>query len=280
MHRRDIALRTPLIKRKNELRIPSGKYAQYSSLIPAQYGRFLRQDISASSPLYALSEIFAFAAASESQFLNMIERLVGSVMDSLLNDASSVLADEEPHSSAIANLLYNKRIVEEHIGTLKANVAFLRDGGGYEWPQPSDDKQKEIAAQATTTLYTDFTHLLQQAEKLSDSCDRGIDIAANNAMVVESKRALQQATYVSKLSLLAVLYIPATFTTSLFGMNLVQFGQGSNPNLIWIWACVLVGSYLFTIVLWRFDVAALCMKICHRVLEYMRKLINYDLNIN
>ena len=72
-------------------------------------------------------------------------------------------------------------------------------------------------------LLRDFDHLLERAQILSKSCDRGMDVAGNNARVAESRSAIQQAEWVAKLTMLAFFFIPASFSTSLFGISFVQF---------------------------------------------------------
>ena len=230
-----------------------GKFPQSASLLHASYGRFLDPDASIHDPFYALSEIFVFIASSESQFLNMVEQKIVSEMARSLETEALGLLEDEKHSSTLSNLLYNKNILDEHIRRLKENISSINSRGGPDWPKATDERQKQRVTVVADSLLADFEYLLEKARTLSQSCDRGMDIAGNNAMVAESKRAIRQAKRVSKLTLLAFFYIPASFTTSMFGMNFKQFGQGSLN--IWVWFAVLAPTYIVSLFLLYFDVS-------------------------
>lgn len=130
----------------------------------------------------------------------------------------------------------------------------IQKAGDPKWPKASSEKQRDKVAKASESLLQDFTYLLERAKTLSSSCDRGVDIAGNNAMIVESRRAIQQTQRTAKLTLLAFLYIPASFTTSLFGMNLVHFGTEGGVS-IWWWILAMVITYAASSPLLIYDVA-------------------------
>jgi len=48
----------------------------------------------------------------------------------------------------------------------------------------------------------------------------------NRASLEESRRAIEQAEKVKRLTLLAFFFVPLSFTASIFGMNFKEFGQG------------------------------------------------------
>lgn len=259
MHRPDIALVTSYLKRRGDVPTTS-KIQQCSSLLPQHYGRFLHQASSMKDPLYALGELFTFVATAQSQFFNMIEQQIDTETARLLQTSLGAQGQEELNSAAISNFLYNKSIIEKHIYVLRANVRTLEPGGCQDWPNNTEPKNKYRTSLSQDTILYDFVYLLSRAEKLSAACDRGINIAGNNAMVMESKRAGRQAAYMSRLTLLAFFYIPASFSTSAFGMNLTQLGQGDNPFLIYIWLGVLLACYIVTYFVWVLDLPALLKK--------------------
>lgn len=229
-------------------------YHQLACTIHAHYGRFLDEKAAGVDAFYAMNELFVFAATSESQFLNMVEQKIVIEMDNLLdNEKSKMSPNIEPPTTAISNLLYNKKVLDEHIRHLKENKATIENSGSSKWPKATEE-EADIFSKVRITrnmLLKDYDYLLERAKTLSRSCDRGIDIAGNNAMVAESRSAIRQAEWVSKLTLLAFFFIPASFTTSLFGMNFSQFGQG--PLGIWIWAVVLVPTYMVSLFVLYFD---------------------------
>jgi len=260
LHRPHIALKTYyMTARVGSQGHNPGKFPQSASQIHAHYGRFLDPIITVSDAFYALSEMFAFTASAESQFLNMVEQKIVSEMDRALDAEEVEKAKEEKHSSTLSNLLYNKKILDEHVRRLKENIASIKTRGGPKWQKASGQKQCEKVTMTADLLLNDFEYLLERAKTLSKSCDRGMDIAGNNAMVAESRRAIQQAKRVSKLTLLAFFYIPASFTTSMFGMNFEQFGQGHES--IWVWFAVLVPTYAVSLVFLYFDVSRFFLRL-------------------
>jgi Mg2+ and Co2+ transporter CorA len=221
---------------------------QSASTIHLHCGRLLNENLSKADSFYALSEIFAFIAASECQLLGMMREKILPEMGMTLDQNKTV---ELMHSSTLSNLLYSKTILDEHILRLKENVRSIRRHGGSGWRKCTEADHKRRVEVVKDTLLEDFESLLEQALMLSNYCDRGINIAGNTAMVAESKVAIGQARWVSKLTLLAFFFIPASFTTSIFGMNFSQFGQG---NLgIWIWIVVLAPVYVVSLFILFFD---------------------------
>jgi Mg2+ and Co2+ transporter CorA len=51
--------------------------------------------------------------------------------------------------------------------------------------------------------------------------------------ISESKKAISQAERVGKLTFLAFIFVPLSFTASFFGMNVKEFGESTS---LWWWA--------------------------------------------
>lgn len=247
MHRRHVALHTRYIERKTK---PSSTspMAQLSSLIPSQYGRFLNQEASIHDPIYALSELFAFCASSEEQFLNMLQTIIQLETDRTLNLESETSSKEEKLSWTLSNLLYNKRILEEHIERLEDFVDLLNHNGRQRWPRATNHKSADRTTSEIAPLLKRFQRLLARAKKLSTNCDRGMDVARNDAIIIEAQRARTQASFVTKLTLLAFLFLPGSSISGIFGMNFVQ-----SENAAWIWLASFLGVYLFSFIVWRWQ---------------------------
>lgn len=286
MYQKDIALLTSSIKRIDEtastggLSLPNSQrredhststytIKQCSLLLSKHYGRFLHRSSSIKSPLYALGELFTFSATAVSQLLNMLEKQIDAETNRLLRNSLDSREQEQLHSAALTNFVYNKHILEEHINALRANVTILGDSGGPEWIRNEEPGNDRLIGSRKAIL-KDFEFLLQRACRLSESCSRGINTAGSNAAVVESKRAGQQAAYVSRLTLLAFFYIPASFSTSIFGMNLQQLGQGDDSSLLYIWLGTLMGLYILTYLVWKVDLPSILQSASIHTGQYMR----------
>jgi Mg2+ and Co2+ transporter CorA len=216
-------------------------------------------------PFYALHELFSFSASSELQYLNLIDEKLGPEM------GWAILAEETP---SLSNLLYNREMLQTHIRQLKENIEIIKCRGSNHWPHALiDSDMSRKADDAANLLLRDFEFLLAKAENLSKRCDAGMTVVMNNANLAESKRAMAQASRVSKLTLLAFFYVPLSFTASFFGMNFSQFGTSSTLG-IWLWfalsAPVLVLSFIF----YQWDIAGFIgrSRIYYKVKQWCRRI--------
>lgn len=66
------------------------------------------------------------------------------------------------------------------------------------------------------------------------------------AMLLESKKGIQQAQGVARLTMLPFFFIPLSFTTSFFGMNFAELGTGKYS--IWLWFAVSVPIFAVALV--------------------------------
>ena len=77
-------------------------------------------------------------------------------------------------------------------------------------------------------VYSLFQDLHSQAQLLHEKCTQGMTVISNNSMLAESQRAIQQAKLVTKLTLVAFVYVPFTFTASFFSISFRELGTGIN----------------------------------------------------
>jgi Mg2+ and Co2+ transporter CorA len=194
-----------------------------------------------------MHELFMFAAFSESQFLN----LVASKLESELEHSALVWQK----SAALSNLVYHQQILDRHIHQLRENLASVDEAiGSYlQHDLQPDNNKLPPALAAAKRLRTDYQSLVDRASKLLRYCDRGVQIVMNNAMIKESREAIHQAKGVVKLTRLAFVFIPLSFTTSFFGMNFKQLN--SEALGIWIWFVVSLPILAMAVLLMQYDVS-------------------------
>jgi CorA-like Mg2+ transporter protein len=199
-------------------------------------------------PFYALHELFEFAGASELQFLNLTEDKLGP------ETSCEVLANETP---SLSNLLYTLEILQAQTRRLTENIEKIKCRGSSQWPHAADNTDLgKKAKEAADLLLRDYEFLLAKAQDLSRQCERSMSVIMYSANIVESKRAMEQANRVGKLTMLAYLYVPLSFTSSFFGMNFTQFSSG--PYLsVWVWFAVSVPVMAFSILFYVWDIPAL-----------------------
>ncbi|KAH7116703.1 hypothetical protein B0J11DRAFT_592653 [Dendryphion nanum] len=255
-------------------------FQQSGTLLPLEYDSILsladlRRRCSFDVAI-GLLPIFVHAAFSENHFLNL--------MDSEISKEVDALATEDNFGS-ISNLQFLLETLERHQNQLRNSVRAVGNlfdanrGPSVKAPGQKppmrmtlsstsslnslgDEKEKlsdqdKIYSIVQTNSFSpkgvmdDYNDLLQRTQRLCERCVNGIEITMNKTMVLESRRAIEQNERVKKLSLLATLFIPLTFSTSVFGMNLEILGQGHVA--VW-WFFVFAGPVILSAyVFWIWD---------------------------
>ena len=110
----------------------------------------------------------------------------------------------------------------------------------------------------TKGLMEDYEQLHVRCIDLSKMCTRGITLAMNKATIVESRKAIEQSGRLKKLTLLATLFIPLSFSSSLFGMNIDLLGQ-STVSYWWFFVlCIPITLFAYIFYLWDFRILGQC----------------------
>lgn len=245
-HQQQISLKAHRTAIKQELR-PKSKLAQSSLLLHLDYGKLYDSSVMACDAFYALDELFTFCANSELQFLNLMESKLSQ------ETGYAQLSNENPQ---LSNLLYSQDILEDHAKRLRENIETIRMRGGAKWPRASEPAMKLKAEAAASSLRKDYEHLLYRTEALSERCRRGVGVIMSSASITESKRAIAQTYEVAKLTKLAFFYVPLTFTTSIFGMNLTPIAADQR-NSLWLWIVVSVPILMISLFALVYDVSSL-----------------------
>ncbi|SPO03434.1 uncharacterized protein DNG_06117 [Cephalotrichum gorgonifer] len=214
---------------------------QNACLLPFQFGKFLKRDILAHDALYALSDVFRLSAASEGQFLNLMDRQIEHELE--------ISRNSTPKNSSILNLRYLARLLEDHLTKLTEMVLLLESQDHLGWPRaaPGSDHRVE-ADRMRKLLLGDFSHLRHKAERLRENCRGGVQSLAHTSSLQESERAMANAQRVGRLTLLATIFVPLSCTCSAFGMNFAVFGQGDLN--IWIFFPTAAGVMLISFLIW------------------------------
>ncbi len=201
---------------------------QSASLFPEYYCSNINAELAAEDSFYAVSEILTFSAVSESQVLNMMESKIAKETDPSVLPARTDLS--------LTNLLYHKQILERHILRIDENVRMIEARSNQDWPRSNraietPNMVQQVDKEAKKIL-KDFQYLLSRAQDLSRRCETGMQIVMQNLQVRESKEQIKEAKSVTNLTRLAFVFIPLSYTASVFGVNVKQFGQGDVP--IWV----------------------------------------------
>ncbi|KAJ4251081.1 hypothetical protein NW762_011732 [Fusarium torreyae] len=224
----------------------TGQIQSLSSL-PHGYGRSLRSSIMAKDPFYTIIEIFDFAASSQIQFLNLI--------DAKLYSYTSGPASKEFES--LGHLKYIKAILNSHLQKTKRVLDSIKNAQLSTWPK--DDSNSARTSNAAHNVEQDFQHILDRTVSLNTRVSEAISVLMSSMSISESQRAIIQAQRVGKLTFLAFIFVPLSFTTSFFGMNVAQLENG---NLgIWWWFVMSVPIVALVFALYFVDVSNLWDKL-------------------
>lgn len=245
---------------------------QSASLLSEEaYGEYLDQAVMKSDAFYAMGDLFSFAANAENQFLNCLRLKVRADIERL-----SQQRDLQP---TLNNFVYHRGIVREHVQYLDRMVQIMSNRAGLKWPSmkpqpiqaepiskngaaekrddsPSNQtelrlaelqqRQIQVANAGAASLLQDYEAQRDKANSLVQLYQEGIkDIRATTA-VAETRKAYAQAEAVARLTFLAFIFIPLSFTTSFFGMNFKELG---NQLSIYVWFAVTVPIFMVAILL-------------------------------
>lgn len=224
---------------------PAEKSGQSASLLHLGYGKKLDGALMACDPFYAMQDIFLFCAFSEAQFLNLVE----SKLDA---DARPELSLDQPFSPS--NLIYSQELLDSHADRLRETINAISARESLSWPRPSDARMQQKGATAALSLLKDYEDLLARAIILSDRCKTRMNILMNKAMIAESNKAITQAREVTKLTRLAFVFIPLSFTATFFGMNLGPLVERSAYG-VWLWASVSAPVLIVSLAIMKWDLS-------------------------
>lgn len=226
---------------------------QALSSLPGHYGHTLDWTKAAVDPLFAIQELFTFHAASELQYVNMLEQFARDQI------SRAELKQAETDMSSILHFDYARSILIRHEAHIQ-NLLGSLDTCMESWNQQATQTQC-CYEELMSTLRIDLNYLSTRIQSMITLCEAGRSTIMSNAAIEETKRSNEQAVLVTGLTKatnrLTFIFLPISFLTSVFGMNFRQLGQGTLS--IWLWvamalpllaSCIILvesGSYLKTI---------------------------------
>ncbi|KAH8660512.1 hypothetical protein BX600DRAFT_438725 [Xylariales sp. PMI_506] len=185
--------------------------AESTSQLCIGYGRTLHDDIMATDPLYALTEVFKVATASVNQYLNVIEQKLEEFTDDKTYDDLDVLT----------NLRYLKNLLYQQERQLKQVSSWLEPRETFDpsgWRTTGQENLK--ASQAFKSVIHRYEYLHTRVQTLQGYCKDAISDLMNMINSKEMKNSYKQSERIGKLTFLAFVFAPLSFTTSFFAMNI------------------------------------------------------------
>jgi hypothetical protein len=240
----------------------SAEIQQSTAILPLQYDSLIALvDLARRAPQDPLSmciPLFAHAAFSEVQFLNL--------MESRIQIQISAIAQGVP-VDALGNLQYFFNILNRHAQQLKDSTRALLKLAerSNQWKTSETEAVRNIAYNSSNSTFTakglleDYEELHVRCIDLSNMCTRGINLAMNKATIEESRKAIEQSERLKRLTLLATLFIPLSFSSSLLGMNVDLLGQNAVRFWWFFVLCVPITLFAYAIYLWDSQLLMRCL---------------------
>ena len=214
------------VKRNHSVPHSAGAFEQSALSWAKQYGATLDPTVAAVDSFYCITELLRCSSNSICQLLSLIE--------SLVDESTGYDIYSSPEYS-VSSLAYHVDILHRFEHRLRENIHDI-EHQSLSWPRspavddvdPTYTNPFQMESEnSVKRILIDFKELLARTERLNMRCQNGISMCMSRASVAESQRAIAQAWQVGLLTWIAFLYIPLSFTTSFFGMNIESFGSGT-----------------------------------------------------
>jgi hypothetical protein len=258
----------------------SAEIQQSTAVLPLQYDSLLALvDLARRAPQEPLSmciPLFVHAAFSEVQFLNLMESRIQIQINTIVE---GVPAD------ALETLQYFSNILNRHAQQLLNNIRAISKLAERSSNQVSHETKAESPMPRSTLLprqiletesiqnlavnnfdgvfttkgiLEDYEQLHVRCIELSTMCTQGITLAMNKVTIEESRKAIDQSERLKKLTLLATLFIPLSFCSSLLGMNIDLLGQNAVKFWWFFVLCIPITLFSYIFYLWDFEFIKRC----------------------
>lgn len=197
-------------------------------------------DLLYTDPFFLVSRILTAAVSSWNMLLNVITE---DISHWTTTTATTDL------DRGMQQLCFNAGIIDEVLDFVAEHAPILRAGGSPSWPSATEHSQVVRKSVLKTALLLDISSLENRCRSLARRCKAGTSLLVSNAQLTEAKKGIDQARQVQSLTKLAFIFVPAGFVSSMFGMNVAEFGGGPS---IWIFflAAVVCSSIAWAIITW------------------------------
>jgi hypothetical protein len=187
---------------------------QSASHLPREFHLLLDHNVATLDPLYALSPIFRFAAATSNHVLSSITQRYEIISPTIWDPKHSV--------TYLNQLILHKHILDDHECRHEEVLRYLQTRHIQHWATQLDLEQTIVADQAKNAVLADYQCLLQRCKQYSEHHQTAINILTSATALAESRKQILLATQVTKLTILASVFLPLSFCTGIFGMNFIE----------------------------------------------------------
>ncbi|KAL9036348.1 MAG: hypothetical protein Q9214_006177, partial [Letrouitia sp. 1 TL-2023] len=208
--------------------IPLASMPQSASLLSSRYDKLLDNQETSIDPFCTLHQLFVYFNVSEMQLMNAVAQELQHAVH------TSPSPESEKSIRAQATFQHYRVFLQTHIRRIASILAVVNKQSAHDWLTATGEKSDE----ARQRLAPDLEYLLQSGIELERQCEREISIIMSNATIAETRSALRLTARAYRWAVLTAIYVPLSFTSSIFGMNFVQFSAASKG--VWTWLIVTV----------------------------------------
>jgi hypothetical protein len=190
-------------------------------MLPNEYGLGLDPELVAGDICYAMAEVLRYIATAEAQYLDMIR----TVLD------QNIPQTHLPHSHDSSSMLvFVYRGLSSHRDQVISILGFL----DLQKLSPSGRSRATLVEAELSRLRLDFEYIVAGIDRLKERCDHESNFIMSGAAVEEARWSRTQSRANQKFVILATLYVPLSFSTSIFGMNFVEPKSLRQGMIFWV----------------------------------------------
>ena len=151
------------------------------------------------------------------------------------------------HGLQLERLQSNKVVFDRAYRYFSDTIAFLYDRESKFIARCSNSENLQQMDKVANRILKDFNFLQREAEDLSRESREAINILMSSISVRESQKGLADARRIQVVTYLAFIFIPLSFVSSLFGMNVQEFSEPAPGT--WLFFSVAVPLTMGSLVL-------------------------------
>lgn len=211
-------------------------------LLRSAYSRLSYADACFDHPLEALEILLRYFCVAETQYLDSFE----AVFDENLQDTDTRGAHRK-HSDTetMELLLYLQQKLRSRRPHIFNVTNYLQYQSGSRVPRSTP-----WFSTVLPSLIRDLKYLKDCNEELLSRCDKEAGMITSRATFLDAQRGIELSKGSHKFALLAAIYVPLSFTCSIFGMNFVDVDDISWGFKVWTLVTVPICLLSTTILLW------------------------------
>jgi hypothetical protein len=197
--------------------------------LPSQYGSTLDPDLARIDAFYAFSELISVAASSENQLLNLLKERIDLGLHTFhgFEDWS------------LGSLQYFTTLLQGVIERAEGAIYLVENEAHSKWPTATQQVwQVQTRETARKLLLDDYRFILRRARSIAATVQEGIAAITTEVAMRNAQRSIEQGRRVGRITVLAYLFLPLSFVTSIYGMNFISFEE--EPP--WKGAAIFVGT--------------------------------------